>query len=593
MFKPINLISGTKTPNQWSPVKYSGNPVLNGFDGSGSTSTTQSYPPGIFLDDDGKYYCLADSGDANIVSFSSDDGKTFTKESVTLQTGSSGSWDESSISDAWIRKNGSTYYLIYACLSNTTNQINCGYATSSSPISGYTKFGSNPILTCATYNAFFGGKVDRLVLYDVVKVDSIYYWFGIAFDASRSEIFLATANSWMGDLTLVKVLFKACDSDVTKNSILGCSVFKESWGWVMTFNTMNRAFGTRGQSNIRCAFCTDFIPNNFTCIDQVLLDVGANGSWEQDKVYIGRWLKKSTDDSFQDLIQVSGKYRLYYAGEGDIGQNQGLSGLAEYDSIPNFTRGSRPTTIPFTYNSVIENVSGLVAWGDVNEQTYYPYDNKITQINNKANKYFPLVGTHTTRPSYVSNVINGYPVARFNGTTQYLSYGYDLGNVASYTYFIVCSCADITTEMYLCGGSDSTGTNVSAYAQLGANKGDNGNIIVTYGNDTNYTNNKVTSQILTNDTPVLITIKYNTGDNFTSIYKNGVLQNTSQSSKVVTSSGSTIRNFSIGRPGDYNGAYWKGDIALFAMWNRALNDTERTTIESNLISRFTLNLDIQ
>lgn len=571
----------------WNPIRYASNPVIAGFVGQ---ATDQSYPPFVWKEGS-TYYAMAESGNP-ICSWSSTDGKTFTQQNVIITNGTAGQFDDAYIYQPIIRKESSTYYLFYGARQGTVypyTQGSVGLATSTSPISGYTKQGQ--FFTVADYNAVFNSNMDGIILADIIKISGTYYWFGIASDVSRFEIFYGTSSSITTKPTPQAVLIKGIDIDKQLNLIQRPNIFKTFWGWAMTYTS-----GFQGEDmqerNVRSAYCTTTLPTSFTPVNEYvaspLSSAIGSSTWENKRVYTDMFLKNIDDGSYQDLIQVDGYYRQYSSGHNlltDSPANQGYSGLFEYKDIPDLRKGRVvDTTITFNANASVAAIPNCLAWVDASDNCFYDINNLVWQINNKANKYAPLTSSDTFRPTYVASGINSLPVMRFGGT-QIMQFGKGLGTPASWTQIIVLNQTTAATQMLIAGDANAAGSNNSLFNLVSITA--DGRIRGVIGNGTNITLTQTNAGVFVDNTPTVIMVTYQNGDLFLNNYKNGVFQAGTTVVSDISSIGSFIGNMGLGGAGAYSQKVI-GDIAEYLMYSRVLTAGEMSTVTTYLRTKYNI-----
>lgn len=93
-------------------------------------------------------------------------------------------------------------------------------------------------------------------------------------------------------------------------------------------------------------------------------------------------------------------------------------------------QGNLPTTHPYRYNNpaVVNftqispaSFSNLSMWLDASQLTGLTNGGTLTTWVDKSSNGFS--GTAVAGPTYITNSVNGLPVVRFNGTTQYVNFG--------------------------------------------------------------------------------------------------------------------------------------------------------------------------
>lgn len=576
-----NLYNYFLLQNIWLPIKELTNPIISGTTYLG----VQSYPPYV-IKVGSTYYAYVGSTANYIVVFTSSDGITFTQTSTVLTVGTG--FDSVYISPLMVREVGGIYYLFYLAEGADVGlSYTLAYATCSTPTGAFLRQAS-PQFTVAEYNAVFNRNMEGIIITDVVKVSGTYYWYGTAVDACRCDVFYGTSSTLTGTITPQAILFKSLDVDNQRNLIQGVRVAKISWGWLMTY-TVALQGEDKQERNIRSAYCLTALPTAFTNVNEDALNVLID-SWEEKRVYGSMFLKQHNDDSYQNLIQVGGKYRHYYSGHSlgtSTSVNQGLTGLAYYNTIPNLTTGRPlPTQQQPTQPIVITSIANLKTVIDINNSCYYDTNLKIWQVNNVVDINNVSVSTDSERPLYVASGINGLPIARMDGTNRFLL-GRFLGNPTSWTMFFVCKVSDYSSANGLCGSENYLAQNQFAKNVIYLKT--DGSIRGIIGNDTsNLSITDTTAGDIPINTAVIITATYTDGDNFVRFYKNGALLSNNIILGDVSNTGSVVRNFCVGSAGDYVSINFKGDISYYANYARVLNNTERTNVQNYLKSLYGL-----
>jgi hypothetical protein len=579
----------------FSGIKSSLNPVING---STLSNPQSSYPPMVWKEGS-TYYAMTDSLATDFPAFISSDGTTFTDSHIALNAGTTGAWDDSYIAGPLIRKVGSTYHMFYSGQNVSSGFFGIGHATNTSPTTAYTKDVSNPIFTAAMYNAVYNRNMDNVILGDVIMMGGgDCYWFVTAFDNARSEIILCHSTSLTSTITPIRILFKSGDVDSTRSILQEPTVHKTSWGWMIAFTIGTNNFPMHQERIIKTAYCLGGSPDTTWVVkNEAVVSVGDPGSWEGERAYGGRMFKTIDDSAWYNLLLDNSQYRFDYSGHSMPGIaapnfNTGKSGLVRYPSIPDIRNLRDPSFKAFTSIPVIDGISGGQAWVSAQEQTYFNTSMLVWQMNNRFDKNNILGGimTSSTSPTYVSAAMNGLPVIRFDGVGNYLSFAKAFGNLASYTMFIVLSPLDFTVQRYLFGGADSGPSNASFYAATSIESASPGTVRTLFsdGNATHSTYDTTNAALFVSGTPAILTITYQNGNGFSTIYKNGVSVAVTNGGNNATSTGSTINNFSVGRLGDYDGKYMKGDMAEFGMYNRVLSGTEITNICNYLKTKYNI-----
>lgn len=572
----------------WKPRKHA-TPVLDGYVGA---VANQSYPGSVWKEGS-NYYAIAASG-GHLYAWTGTSPTAFTQSNKFMPLGGAGTWDEVYIPTAFIRKIGGVYHAYYTGDNSSSGTgesqtFKLGLATSNSPITGYTKSLSNPIFNIASANTLFGFKMDNVIVTDMVFEGGVYYWFCAASDNStRWAIYVATSTSHLGPITPMAVLFYGNDIDYKNNVLQLPSVFRTAWGWVMQY-TIGMSVNTHQERNLRTAYCVGDIPNNFTLVDEDILNVGRRFTWDEMRVYGANWFKPIDDGAYKTLQQISGESILYYSGHDISGTNTGKTGAAFYTEIPDVRQGRTPKAITWASGNPIANIPNGLAWCKAGENCFRNKDGKVYQIANRYNNRSPLVSFYGQFPTYVAAdaAYNNKPVMTFDGVNNFMSFGKGFGNPSSFSVFIVCDTSNVSFRNFLFGSIDAGGATDKMLHLLGVRTEVTGGFdcFITDGAG-NFTNNRSSAQVFFANTPLIVGATYQNGDNFCTLYKNGIAIGTVSVSSAALSTGTHFNNVSLGRGGNWNSRYWPGRIAEIVMHSRVVTADERDDINGQLITEY-------
>lgn len=105
-----------------------------------------------------------------------------------LTRGTSGQWDERRATEPYAFQEGNTYYLFYMGEDVANLYEKTGYATSSSPTGGFTKYGSNPVLSGHSELGYWNSGQDKAADPFVFKKDGTFY-IGVSAVTSGKEVY--------------------------------------------------------------------------------------------------------------------------------------------------------------------------------------------------------------------------------------------------------------------------------------------------------------------------------------------------------------------------------------------------------------------
>lgn len=212
-------------------------------------------------------------------------------------------------------------------------------------------------------------------------------------------------------------------------------------------------------------------------------------------------------------------------------------------------------------------ISGLADGATVDTWTDLSAHNNATQ-------------TGAPRPIYKTGIINGKPVVRFNGTSQYMTLGDFGGGLTQFSAFFVSSAADpVNSAMYWIGGRNHATLNINnlTFQSLSASKSLRSIVgVTTQSYVTGFTDN-----VLVPGQAHLINFDW---DGTTiRCYLDSQISTITGSPSGTTVGG--INRFLGGTTNDNGattGGLGKGDIAEVVFYPRHLTDAERHTVEDYL-----------
>jgi len=198
------------------------------------------------------------------------------------------------------------------------------------------------------------------------------------------------------------------------------------------------------------------------------------------------------------------------------------------------------------------------------------------------------------KPKYIANGLNGLPVIRFEGkdtspANSYSDYMVLLDEIipygdSDYSVFIVAkrTLNNTARNLVLCGGSigaTSSTPSMNAFGFIG-------DVAVNYW----FTNNSILysadKSIISNNFYITEFFYDKNSDPTRSIYING----SKNMSDTKVSRVSTKGNNYIGRRSDYTINYFDGDLAELIVYNRALLDSERRSVEEYLSKKWNIKI---
>lgn len=240
-----------------------------------------------------------------------------------------------------------------------------------------------------------------------------------------------------------------------------------------------------------------------------------------------------------------------------------------------------------TKESPVNDIDNLVVWYETSLDSSFvageAIDNTIISAWNNNNKQSLGVNnatqaTTTSKPKYIANVFNGaIPAIRFDGTDDFMSYDGTFLAGSNYTIFVVEQRTSNKSNNFFMGGSTAA-TNkdlVLGYAADTTIKQ------AHYGNDLSFT-----IQAFVNPTPRIHSFWFSasTGGGKKYWLNGGNSADASDSSQ--TESLTDYLNAYLGRY--FTNNYFFGDIAEVIIFNGALKNSERQSIETYLSKKYSI-----
>jgi hypothetical protein len=206
-------------------------------------------------------------------------------------------------------------------------------------------------------------------------------------------------------------------------------------------------------------------------------------------------------------------------------------------------------------------------WADANDFSKITLATGVSEIKDKSvNKISTTQGTTTSQPALLENAKNGLRALDLDGSNDFLSLGTSLGKPSNFTVIVMAVFDDMTTKRNLCGSMNSTGSSNTCWGDIGAGRTSNdGKFEYSISDGTNYSYGRSTNNSISSGSWFIFESLY-VGGNKPKQYLDGLEVSVTYETGTATSCGGTAYNFSIGRPGDYNGQYFDGkllDIIIF------------------------------
>ncbi|HNP06577.1 MAG TPA: hypothetical protein PKN99_03070 [Cyclobacteriaceae bacterium] len=330
------------------------NPIFNGNSFSESTQD-QAYAGGVLPEGAAIFKGLS----KDLFGFSSVDPNllTWTDEDVVLAAGGFGAFDENGINICVPFKIGATYYLIYGGR-NSTSQYQIGYATSNSPLTGYTKYESNPIVTLSAINVSLTKSYTLLYPNALAVIDGTYYLFLNALQSGVNACdIVVVSGASLNSLGNAAIILTQADSPVKDRLLYGTGTTRDDtnlpeYSTYCTLTGLHRFAGkfiaqfsvsnifgdalVNARSAVVFSAISDTIDSGWKTIGSgVLIDTGAAGTWNRTQSYLGGMIVDQDGEFLTPFVNPSGKWIIPFAGLGTTADAINTHGMTGYAYAPN------------------------------------------------------------------------------------------------------------------------------------------------------------------------------------------------------------------------------------------------------------------
>lgn len=338
------LITGYETDfpaaiSAWGFTKHASNPLIGVEYAAG---IYEFYPPKIYKEDGVNWKVLAKVNNETWGSTSAD-GITWTAPEIFITKGTAGQWDDILCTPAFLTKEDGVYKcLITGYGDDPEYDYKIGYAYKADfTATGWTKAPSF-VYDTTDYNTANGTTWDSIQLWDVVKVGTVYYYFGIVCNNTFNNGAFCYGVGQSG-ATIENIKLDTKIANFTELSqyytwMQSPSVFKHPTTgiWYMTVMMGNLVQGVSTNNEAIYHFNsgrTDlpiFTVNHFKSYEIMAPDITKD--YENNYNYCPIWIKNINGE----LTSIGGSYYMYYAGHENTATPNytGVTCLATIATIP-------------------------------------------------------------------------------------------------------------------------------------------------------------------------------------------------------------------------------------------------------------------
>lgn len=291
----------------------------------------------------------------NLYGTTTNDFINFTDQPAVIATGSFGEWDSNGHNISCTVKDGDTYYLFITGRDASSN-FQIGLATSSSPLSGFTKDAGNPIITLTTVNTALTKTYNSLAFIKGWKKDGVYYCFIGARDSTGTfnpkDVILCTGSAWN---TWNTFTYKFSTTDtILKPHVSGYTTTKDDTGFfgacidITGLDFVEQGGKLTGYIGIGCntdeltttrahhifpIIAEDDGNYNFKIVCDVAIDSGSH-DYDRNMVYLPAIMIKQ-DGQFTKAAELNGKWVITYANLGLTSEAVNTKGWTSIAYAPN------------------------------------------------------------------------------------------------------------------------------------------------------------------------------------------------------------------------------------------------------------------
>jgi hypothetical protein len=162
------------------------------------------------------------------------------------------------------------------------------------------------------------------------------------------------------------------------------------------------------------------------------------------------------------------------------------------------------------------------------------------------------------------------------------SYGTTMATPANWTLFLVAN--SNATNDYCCGATNAGGANQNSWG--GVHRVNTSNKLrIQCGDGIDAIMSDTDTFTWTNGQTYAISGRYTSGDNFVEVRVDGADEAATTTGTATTCAGGPW-TWSVGRFGAYTGNTWNGDIYRVVVYNSALSDGDRASIETQMMGYY-------
>lgn len=185
--------------------------------------------------------------------------------------------------------------------------------------------------------------------------------------------------------------------------------------------------------------------------------------------------------------------------------------------------------------------------------------------------------------------LNGLDTFRYNGSAHQ-SLGTLLGKPANYTISAVVKADDAATRQTAFASFNSGGEGITSWGVLilSQTAKPSKSVYTSFGNGTVFRDSTTPIDTFVNGTYHLVTLRYTSGDGFTEVFVDGVLQTTIETG-TSTSCAGTAFEFALGRAGAVPSVIQlTGNIASLTQYDQSISNADKAALENYYTTRYAL-----